>query len=451
MKVTKSRFFIVFLLFVVTAINYLDRANLSIAGSNIKADFGLTDAQLGLLFSMFTWTYAASQIPVGLLLDRVGSRILYGSAIIIWSLCTFLIGFSSHHFFVATGTAFAMLMICRALIGLAEAPSFLSNTKILANWFPKSERARANSIYISSQYIGLALCTPLLTWVTANYGWEWVFFGMGTAGILFGIYWLIVYRDPQHSKKTSAAELEYIKQGGGYGSEDQSGVSNKMTGKDILYYLKNKTILGVFFTQFAYNSTLMFFMTWFIIYLEKALNLSLTKAGFGAMIPYMFAMVGMLTGGVLSDYLLKKGKSVTFARKLPVVVGLILTSMIFLVNFFESQPIIAIGILSIAFFGNNVANLGWVVLTDLIPRNHIGAMGGFLNLCGNISGITTPIIFGLILQQTQNFHYAMWYVAIVAFLGILSYLFLVGKIEVVVPPNHDADKKYKNLQIDLNK
>ncbi|CAN7757811.1 MFS transporter [Caballeronia sp. dw_19] len=434
MKATRSRFFIVFLLFVVTAINYMDRANLSIAGSKIQGEFGLSPSQLGLLFSAFTWTYAASQIPVGYLLDRIGSRILYGTAIVVWSACTFAMGFSSHVIFTSLGASFAMLIICRALIGLAEAPSFLSNTKIIASWFPKNERARATSIYISSQYIGLAVFTPVLTFLTDKYGWEVVFYSTGGVGVIFGIYWLIVYRDPKDSKTANAAELDLIKAGGGYGSKDQSSISTKVKASDILYFLKKKTIWGLFITQFAYNSTLMFFMTWFIVYLEKALNLSLAKAGIGASIPFMMAMVGMLTGGFLSDMLLKKGKSVTFARKTPVILGLALTSLIFLVNFFESDPVIAIAILSLAFFGNNVANIGWVVFTDVIPRNFIGTMGGFLNLCGNLSGITTPIIFGLILQRTNNFHYAMWYVSVVAILGILSYIFLVGKIEVIVPP-----------------
>jgi ACS family D-galactonate transporter-like MFS transporter len=446
MKTTKTRYFVVFLLFVVTAINYMDRANLAIAGSKIQGEFALSPTQLGLLFSMFTWTYAASQIPVGYLLDRIGSRVLYGSAIVVWSTCTFAMGFASHRLFATVGASFAVLLVCRALIGLAEAPSYLSNTKILANWIPKNERARATATYISSQYIGLALFTPVLTFLTARYGWQMVFYATGGAGIAFGIYWLLVYRDPKDSKKTSQAELDYIKAGGGYGSQDQSAVEARFDGKDILYILKSKTVWGLFVTQFAYNSTLIFFMTWFIVYLEKGLNLTLSKAGLGASIPYLMAMVGMLAGGFLSDSLLKRGKSLTVARKVPVIFGLTLTAMIVFVNFFENQPVIAIGILSLAFFGNNVANLGWVVFTDVIPRNLIGTMGGFLNLFGNISGITTPIIFGVILQRTHNFHYAMWYVSIVAVLGILSYIFLVGKIEIIVPPMKREQDTYAVTQ-----
>ncbi|EJI2616634.1 MFS transporter, partial [Salmonella enterica] len=222
MKASRQRLFILTLLFIVTAINYMDRANLAVAGSNIQNDFSLTPTQLGLLFSMFTWAYAASQIPVGYVLDRIGSRILYGGAIILWSIFTFMMGFASHHLFATATASFAMLLACRALIGVAEAPSFPSNTKIIATWFPDHERARATAIYSSAQYIGLALLTPALAFIVANYGWEMSFYLSGGAGILFGIYWLMYYRDPQHSTAVNQAELDYIKAGGGYGSENQS-------------------------------------------------------------------------------------------------------------------------------------------------------------------------------------------------------------------------------------
>ncbi|ECY4802906.1 MFS transporter, partial [Salmonella enterica subsp. enterica serovar Enteritidis] len=134
----------------------------------------------------------------------------------------------------------------------------------------------------------------------------------------------------------------------------------------------------------------------------------------------------------------------TLARKLPVMAGLCVTMIIGLVNFFENQPVIAIVILSVAFFANAFSNLGWVVWSDVIPRNFLGTMGGFLNICGNLSGIVSPIVIGVILQRTQNFQYAMWYIAGVAGLGLLAYIFLVGKIEVILPGKKNADTVDKN-------
>ncbi|QBR52979.1 MFS transporter [Erwinia sp. QL-Z3] len=441
MKPTRSRLSILMMLFVVTAINYMDRANLSVAGSHIQGQFELSPTQLGLLFSMFTWFYAMSQIPVGYILDRVGSRILYGSAIVLWSVFTFVMGFASHHIFATATASFAMLLVCRALIGVAEAPSFPSNTKIIASWFPDHERARATAFYSSAQYIGLALLTPLLSFIVAEYGWEASFYLSGGVGIIFGIYWLIAYRDPQDSNKVNDAELAYIRDGGGYGSANQQGGNDKVNWASVKHILRQRTVWGLFIAQFAASSTLYFFLTWFIVYLEKGLGLSIAKAGIGAMFPYLMAMAGVLCGGTLSDMLLKKGHSRTFARKLPVMAGLLVTTSIALVNFFQHSPTIAIAILSVAFFANAFSNLGWVVCSDVIPRHLIGTIGGFLNIFGNLSGIISPIVIGVILQRTQNFQYAMWYIAAVALIGFLAYLLLVGKIEVISLPDDRGQEK----------
>lgn len=444
LKPTHTRLNILLMLFVVTAINYMDRANLAVAGSHIQGEFYLSATQLGLLFSMFTWFYALSQIPVGYLLDRIGSRWLYGSAIVLWSLFTLLMGLASHHFFTTATASFMMLLVCRGLIGVAEAPSFPSNTKIIATWFPDHERARATATYSSAQYIGLALLTPLLSLIVSKWGWEMSFYLSGVVGIVFGLYWLIVYRDPQHSSKVNSAELALIRQGGGHGSANQQSGSSKVNWSSVKYILRQRTTWGLFIAQFAASSTLYFFLTWFIVYLEKGLHLSIDKAGIGAMFPYMMAMAGVLCGGTLSDFLLKRGRSRTFARKLPVMSGMLLTCSIVLVNFFQDSPVIAIAILSIAFFANAFSNLGWVVCSDVIPRHLIGTIGGFLNIFGNLSGIVSPIIIGVILQKTHNFQYAMWYIAAVALMGFLAYLMLVGKIEVMTPPGEEhADQKKK--------
>ncbi|GME43247.1 MULTISPECIES: MFS transporter [unclassified Pantoea] len=440
---TRTRFSVLTMLFIVTAINYMDRANLSVAGSHIQGEFALSATQLGLLFSMFTWFYAMSQIPVGYLLDRIGSRWLYGSAIVLWSIFTLLMGFASHNLFTTASASFVMLLVCRALVGVAEAPSFPSNTKIIATWFPDHERARATATYSSAQYIGLALLTPALSFIVSKWGWEMSFYLSGATGIIFGIYWLFTYRDPQHSSSVNKAELEIICQGGGYGSALQN-THSRVNWQSVRYILRQHTTWGLFIAQFAASSTLYFFLTWFIVYLEKGLHLSIDKAGIGAMFPYLMAMAGVLCGGTLSDMLLKRGRSRTFARKLPVMAGMLLTCSIGLVNFFQDQPVIAIGILSIAFFANAFSNLGWVVCSDVIPRHLIGTIGGFLNIFGNLSGIASPIIIGVILQRTQNFQYAMWYIAAVALAGFFAYLFLVGKIELITPPGDEQNSNEAN-------
>lgn len=434
MKPTRTRLSILAMLFMVTAINYMDRANLSVAGSAIQGQFALSPTQLGLLFSMFTWFYAMSQVPVGYMLDRVGPRKLYGGAIILWSFFTLLMGLASHPFFATASASFVMLLVCRALIGVAEAPSFPSNTKIIASWFPDHERARATATYSSAQYIGLAMLTPVLSWIVAAWGWEASFYISGSVGIAFGVYWLLAYRDPQDSTKANAAELAMIREGGGYGSDNQRGNRTKVNWPDVRHVLCQRTVWGLFIAQFATASTLYFFLTWFVVYLEKGLHLPIAKAGIGAMFPYLMAMAGVLCGGVLSDLLLKRGRSRTLARKLPVMLGLGVTTCIALVNFFENEPVLAIAILSVAFFANAFSNLGWVVASDVLPRHLIGTVGGFLNIFGNMAGVISPLVIGVILQRTDSFQYAMLYIAAVALFGLLAYVFLVGRIEVIALP-----------------
>jgi ACS family D-galactonate transporter-like MFS transporter len=449
-KPTKVRFFVLILLFIAVAINYMDRANLSVAGSTIQNELGLSATQLGFLFSAFTWAYAAAQVPVGWLLDRIGARMLYGWAIILWSVFTFVMAFSSHNIFASTGASFAMLFICRMLIGLAEAPAYPSNTKIVTSWFPNKERARAVSIYSSAQYIGLAIFTPALASIIAKYNWESVFYATGAAGIIFGIVWIVLYRDPQESKRANQEELNYIRMNGGFDSQT-SNHGQKTSWSEVFFVIRQRKVWGIFIAQFAASSTLYFFLTWFMVYLEKGLHLPISKAGFAAVLPYLMAMAGVLFGGFLSDYLLKKGKSTTFARKLPMVSGMILTGVLAFANFFEDQPIIAVIILSLAFFANAYSNMGWVCLGDVLPKKMVGTVGGILNLCGNLSGIISPIVIGTLIQKTGGYHGAMYYTAAVAVIGGIAFLLIVDKLEPIdlKKMNTKADNKTKENNINL--
>jgi ACS family D-galactonate transporter-like MFS transporter len=440
-KPTKARLGILALLFIAVAINYMDRANLSVGGSAIQGQFKLSATQLGILFSAFTWSYTIAQIPVGILLDKFGPRVLYGAAITIWGLFTFVMGFSSHQIFASASASFAFLIICRILIGISEAPAYPSNTKIASLWFPNTERARAISTYSSAQYIGLAIFTPILAIMIANMGWESVFYFSGGVAVIYGFVWYALYRDPKDSKKVNQAELDYIKNNGGYNPDiDGTKHAEKVSWAEVKYVVKQRKVWGIFFAQFAASSTLYFFLTWFIVYLQQGLNLSINKAGFAASVPYLMAMAGVLMGGTISDTLLKKGKTTPFARKCPMVVGMIISSILCLANFFENTPTIAIGILSVAFFANAASNLGWVAMSDIMPKKMMGTVGAILNVFGNLSGILTPIVFGTLLQRTNNFHLAMTYIAAVSFFGAIAFLIAVDKLEPIDLTKMDENK-----------
>ena len=145
----------------------MDRASVSVVGPLIQKDLNLTPAMLGLIFSAFSWTYTSMQIPGGSLLDRFGSKFIYGISLIGWSIFTGLQAFA---------TSFASLFGLRLFLGISESPAFPANNRITATWFPQKERGLATSVYTAGEYVGLAFATPLLFWITAHFGWQSVFF-----------------------------------------------------------------------------------------------------------------------------------------------------------------------------------------------------------------------------------------------------------------------------------
>lgn len=401
-----------------TMLNYLDRAVLGVAAPTMTKELAIDPILMGLVFSAFSWTYAAAQIPGGAFLDRVGARLTYFWSVGLWSLFTLLQG-------LATGLI--SLLTYRLALGVAEAPCFPTNSRILSTWFPQHERARATGVYSVGQYFGLAFLSPVLFWVVGTFGWRTLFVIAGAGGILFAFVWLRMYRDPHESPSANAAELAYIEAGGGLSHQT---ARTPFRWRNIARLLRHRQILGASIGQFAGNSTLVFFLTWFPTYLATERQMEWLKVGFYAVLPFIAASVGVLAGGFVSDMIIKRTGSANMGRKLPILTGLLLASTIVLANFVDSDEIV-IAILSIAFFGQGMVNLGWTLITDVAPKNLIGLTGGVFNLCANLAGIVTPLVIGFIVARTGSFFYALAYIAVVAIIGALSYIFVLGDVRRV--------------------
>jgi MFS transporter, ACS family, D-galactonate transporter len=415
-KPTRVRFMVCFLLFLATAINYLDRTNMAVAAPAIKGELGFDAATLGLLFSGFSWSYALMQLPGGWFLDRFGSRVTYTVSCGLWSLFTLLMGF---------GRSVAVLFGLRLAVGFSEAPAFPTNSRVAASWFPKQERATVTSIYTAGEYVGLAFLTPVLFWLSSTFGWSSIFWITGIVGILFSLVWYSYYRDPQNSNSVNEAELEYIRQGDGLADKTVTGA--KINWKDLGELFKHRQLWGIYIGQFATNSTLIFFLTWFPTYLVAEKHMPMLKAGIYASIPYAAAFLGVLVGGYWSDTMLKKGYSLSIARKLPIITGGLGCCTIVLANYSNDFNTI-IAIMSVAFFAQGMAALGWVIVGDVAPSKLVGLAGGVFNFFANLSGIITPIVIGFIVQSTGSFTGALIFMSCVALAGACSYIFLVGKI-----------------------
>ena len=419
---SKRRYLTLFMIFVTVVICYVDRANLAVASAHIQAEFGISKTQMGYIFSAFAWTYTLCQIPGGWFLDRMGSKITYFIAIMGWSIATLLQGFA---------TGLGSLMGLRAITGLFEAPAFPTNNRIVTSWFPEQERASAVGFYTSGQFVGLAFLTPLLIWVQEILSWHWVFIITGAVGIVWALIWRFVYQPPRKSKGVNSAELEYIQAGGGMIDGDvvtEKKARVAMTAADWKLVFHRK-LVGVYLGQFAITSTLWFFLTWFPNYLTQEKHIAALTAGFMTTVPFLAAFFGVLLSGFVADRLLRSGKSIGFARKTPIICGLLLSTCIMGANY-TNDPLWIMVLMALAFFGNGFASITWSLVSSLAPVRLIGLTGGVFNFVGGLGGITVPLVVGY-LAQDYGFAPSLIYISVVALLGALSYLLLVGDVKRV--------------------
>ncbi|WP_411193308.1 MFS transporter [Paraburkholderia sp. B3] len=427
---SRARYRILALLAVGTMINYLDRTVLGIAAPQLTKELGIDAALMGLVFSAFSWSYVVAQVPGGVFLDRFGSKFTYFLSMTLWSMCTLVQGFI---------TGVGALFACRLGLGAAESPCFPTNSRVVATWFPQSERAFATGTYTVGEYIGLAFFSPFLFALMGAFGWRSLFYVVGGVGLVFGLVWWRFYREPHEHPAANRAELDYIEAGGGLVAHQPAGAQHdakdgnkrgarrgfdwRMAGK----LLRRRQLAGICIGQFAGNSTLVFFLTWFPTYLATERHMAWLKIGFFAIMPFIAASVGVLFGGAFSDWLLRRGKSANVARKLPIIAGLLLASTIVLANFVASN-VAVIAILSLAFFAQGMAALGWTLVSDIAPAGMLGLTGGIFNLAANLAGIVTPLVIGLIVAVTGSFVWALAFIGVIALVGAAAYIFVVGDI-----------------------
>jgi len=187
-------------------------------------------------------------------------------------------------------------------------------------------------------------------------------------------------------------------------------------------------LVGVYIGQFCINTLTWFFVTWVPLYLAQARHMSVVKVGFAAAIPGLCGGVGGILGGAFSDALLRRGHSLSFSRKLPIMAGMGLSTCIIACNYAQSQSLMLL-FMSLAFFGKGVGALGWTVISDTSPKGMVGINGALFNLCGNIAGITTPLVIGRIVEATHSYNGALIYIGLIAFCTIVSYGPIVGEIK----------------------
>jgi ACS family glucarate transporter-like MFS transporter len=389
----------------------------------------LTPVRLGYLFSAFSWAYVLGQLPSGGLLDRFGSRRVYGISIILWSICAFLTGFAGC---LAASAAFTAIFVLRLFSGLAQAPVFPGNGRIVASWFPNTERGRASAIFNSAQYFALLVFAPIFGWIIHEYGWQSCFWFMGVLGFALAFVWFTNIYGVKEHPRISQAEIATIELGGGLVNSDHRNMAksarNTFTWATVTMLLSHRMLVGVYIGQYCIATLTWFFLTWFPVYLTQARHMSILNAGFAAAVPGLCGGFGGILGGVLSDKLLHRGHSLSFARKAPIMAGMALSMTMIACNYAPAQSIMLL-FMSIAFFGKGVGALGWTVISDTSPKGMVGMNGALFNFIGNMAGITTPIIIGYLVEKTGSFNDVLIFVSLTALCAIVSYGPIVGEIK----------------------
>jgi ACS family glucarate transporter-like MFS transporter len=432
---SRVRYLIITILFVVSCFSFADRSALSQAASSMPREMNLNAARLGYLLFAFGWAYALGQLPSGGLLDRFGSKRVYGIAIIGWSICAFLTAFAGY---LAASAAFTAIFILRVLSGFFQSPVFPGNGRIVAAWFPTTERGRTSAIFNSAQYFALPIFAPIFGWLIHGAGWQSCFWFLGALGCVLTLVWYTnIYRVKDHPR-ISPTEIEFIERGGGLVDADSAASPrrNTLTWATIKKLLSYRMLVGVYIGQYCIATLTWFFVTWYPLYLAQARHMSVINVGLAAAVPGLCGGFGGVLGGVISDRLLHLGHSLTFSRKLPIIAGLALSITIVACNYVSSQTLMIL-FMSISFFGKGFGALGWTVVSDTSPRGMVGMNGALFNLCGNMAGITTPLIIGHIVQKTHSYNGALVFVGLIAFCAIVSYGPIVGEIkrlDFAVPP-----------------
>jgi sugar phosphate permease len=421
-RIPRRRWRIGALLGVGVLINYIDRINLSVAAPQLRHEFGLGPAQMGLLFSAFFWSYALLQIPAGLILDRFGVKLVNRAGTFLWSLASAVIAFTG---------GFAGIFIARMVLGAAEAPGFPASAKATGYWFPRQERSVATSLFDAAAKFSNVIGVPLVGFMIVRFGWRW---GFGITAMLSFAYFIafyLIYRDPSEDTRLDPAERAYIREGGAAPEGQSDAGAASMLG----YLLRNRKVWGLTIGFSAYGYSFYLFLTWLPSYLVSTMHMSILKSAGYATIPWIAAtLADLIVGGWLVDHLIGRGFDESRVRKSVLVVGMLFGLAVFGATR-TTDPHWAIFWISVALAGLAAsAPVGWSITALIAPQGGAGTVGGIMNFMNNMMGVAAPIITGFIVGATQSFVNAFIVAGVVLLVGIVSYVVVLGRIEPVPSP-----------------
>jgi sugar phosphate permease len=394
------------------AVNYIDRVALSIANPLVRADLGLSIGQMGVLLSNFLWTYALCQLPIGALIDRFGPRWLLGFGVILWSIAQIAVGFV---------TSMGQFAWTRVLLGIGESPQFPLGARVVRTWYNVRDRGMPTGIFNSASTLGPAIAPPLLTGLMIGVGWRWMFIVVGIAGIVVGLVWFFLYRDPAARNLTSA-ETHYLTEG------DDGSAGQSVNFAEWRSLFGFRTTWGMIFGNFGSGYMIWLYAAWLPGYLEIQRHMTIAHTGVIASIPYIFGFIGSLFGGWVCDRLMQAGLSPINSRKVPIIVGMIGMATFTVVAALAPSNTVAVVCIAVSMFLGNMAGATiWALAVVAAPAKGVGSLGGMQNFGGFLGGALAPMVTGFIVQATHSFVPALILAAVVGIGSAMIYLFVVQR------------------------
>ena len=385
-KKTNIRWVVVALLFFATTINYIDRQVIGLLKPYIQEDLQWSETDYGYIVTAFQIAYAIGMLACGRLLDKVGSKLGYSIAIIVWS-----IGATLH----AAVRSVAGFGFARAVLGLGEAGNFPAAVKTIAEWFPKKDRAYATGLFNSGSTIGAIIEPIIVVGITLLWGWRWAFIITGLLGFVWVVAWWIIYKSPHENKKVNAAELAYIEQ-----DEEEEEVKGTVTWKELF---KFKQTYAIVFSRFVTDWVWWFFLFWTPDFLNKTHGVDLKATVLPLIIIYFMSSIGGIYGGAVSSQFIKAGRSIDFARKTTILIFALLVLPLNAVPYIHNIWIVVL-IIGLATSTHQAwASNIFTIVSDVYPKHVVASMTGISSVGGAIGGALASSFVGLILEWTGNY------------------------------------------------
>lgn len=387
-KDSKIRWAVVALLFFATTINYIDRQVIGLLKPFIEKDLHWTEADYGYIVTAFQIAYAIGLLISGRMLDKLGSRLGYSFAIILWSVGAVL------HATVHSVLGFG---IVRSILGVSEAANFPAAVKTVAEWFPKKDRALATGIFNSGSNIGAIVAPIIVVGITLTLSWKWAFIITGLLGFIWILFWLLIYRTPEKHKKVSSTELEYIL--------SDNDAKEEVDSADITWgaLFKHKQTYAICLSRFFTDWVWWFFLFWAPDFLSKTQNIELKDSILPLIIIYTMASLGGIFGGAVSSRFMKIGKSVDFSRKTAILICAVMVLPLVFATQVQNLWVVVF-IIGLA----TAAHQGWAsniftVVSDVYPKKAVATMVGLSGFTGAIGGALAASFVGLVLDISGSY------------------------------------------------